>query len=533
MEQSGPGADGATSVHRSTARLTAVEAGSVTLAERTQVAPRPAVPPLPPDGPDRITEHPAGAPASGRVPRGWYVWFAGITLVAIVLRGWALGSSRLGFDESFTAMAGRMPLGSMLRYLRVRDSHPPLSYLLRAPLARAGASELVMRLPSVACSVAAVALFAWWMRRTGVVGVVATALLAVSTFQVTHGRDARMYAELELIGVAAAFVAASWIRNPRRSQATVIGGIALVGLLTHAQAFLLVAGLLAVPGLRNDRDAWRWRAALGAALAGWAALWGPSFVVQSRGGHSSWIPRTSLTSFVGNVGQLVTGDSGLHAVALVLVAVGGVVLWRSDRVLARVWTCCALIPVALATVAGLVVPVLLDRTLTVAAWGPYLALGALAGAVFRRSRTAGALGCVALAAMTVPSTIAYLRQPSAPSRILAEVQRVAKPGDAVAMLPTLRMHELVWTVGVRGGRPFHAARVPSVLRASGIEIGSAAATGRVWLLSWGHALPRPVSNAGGVAVWHRYGATLYRFTVSPGAVRVDPRPYSWAREAPH
>jgi hypothetical protein len=94
------------------------------------------------------------------------------------------------------------------------------------------------------------------------------------------------------------------------------------------------------------------------------------------------------------------------------------------------------------------------------------------------------------------------------------------------------MHEMVWTVGVRGGRPFHAARVPSILRASGIEIGNGRTTGQVWLLDWGHSRPGPVLDAGGVAVWHRYGATLYRFTVRPAAVRVDPGPYSWAREAP-
>ena len=73
-------------------------------------------------------------------------------------------------------------------YLEVRDSYPPLDYLLRAPLARVGSDEFWFRFPSVVCSIGAVALFAWWMRRHGIQGMIATALLAVSAFELVHGR---------------------------------------------------------------------------------------------------------------------------------------------------------------------------------------------------------------------------------------------------------------------------------------------------------------------------------------------------------
>src|SRR5207248_1648710 len=106
--------------------------------------------------------------------------------------------------------------------------------------------------PPAASSVAALALFAWWMRRYALAGIVATALLAVSDFELAQGRTARMYAELELIGVLAAVLADSWLRRPRRWHAPALGALVLVALLTHVQVFLLGGGLLVLAGLRRD-----------------------------------------------------------------------------------------------------------------------------------------------------------------------------------------------------------------------------------------------------------------------------------------
>ena len=151
-----------------------------------------------------------------------------LALIALVvigagLRLWALGRSRLNYDESFTAMAGRLPVDRLFAFLTAHDSHPPLDYLLHAPFARAGVSEFWFRLPSAACSIAALALLAWWLRPRGRVAIIATAILALSAFQIAHGRDARMYAELELLGVGIAMVADHWRRAPQRHHAPLIG----------------------------------------------------------------------------------------------------------------------------------------------------------------------------------------------------------------------------------------------------------------------------------------------------------------------
>jgi uncharacterized membrane protein len=429
-------------------------------------------------------------------------------IVAAALRLWDLGANWLNYDESFTAMTGRLPLSGLFQQLRLHDSHPPFAYLLNAPFARAGADELLIRLPSALCSIAAVALFAWWMRRRGLVGVLATGLLAVSAFQLMHGREARMYAVMELVGVAAAVLADSWLQRPQRWHAPAIGALVMVGLLTHVSTFLLGAGLLLLAGRRRDRDAWRWRGALAAGFVGWCVLWGPSFVEQTRGGHSSWIPRTTLAGMVHAFGRLITYEGGLHAFALIAVAIGAWMLVRADRRLGRVWICCVLVPAALAALTGTVAPVLLDRTLTVASWGPLLAIGFLAAALVRHSRLVGAVAIVALVAVMVPPAVHAVTQRSNPDVVLRQISRVARQGDVVAIHPAGKFPEIAWSIGVRRG-PYHAVNVPGLAGTKAIQLGPGTLrSGRTWVLDWSRR-PHPWRYTPRCAPdWSYGGATL-------------------------
>jgi hypothetical protein len=423
----------------------------------------------------------------------WWL-LAPAVLVGAALRLWGLGAGRLGFDEAFTAMAGRRPIGDLFAFLEVRDSHPPLDYLLRAPLARAGVDEFLFRLPSAVCSIGAVALFAWWMRRRGLAGFAATGLLAVSAFQLVHGREARMYADLELIGVAVAVLADAWLRRPRAWHAPAIGGLVLVGLLTHTSMFLLGAGLLLLPGRRTDRDAWRWRIALAAALVGWSVLWGRAFVTQAQGGHSDWIPRTTASGIIHTLGRLVVFDPALHLPVLAAVAAGAYFLIRADRRLGRVWLCCALLPVGLAAATGTVAPVLLDRPLTLFAWGPLLAIAYLVGAIARRERLIGAVAALALGVVMIPPAIHAVSGTSSPDQVLRQVEHVVQPGDVVAIHPAGRLHELAWSVGVRGKWAYSPATLTGLTDTNGIVLDPAAPrSGRIWLLDWTkHRLTAPL-----------------------------------------
>ena len=387
---------------------------------------------------------------TGRPPVDPRIWGALVFAVVAgaVFRFWGLGAHRFSYDDAFTTMAARMPVGQLFGYLRAHDSHPPLDYLLRMPLSHLTTSEWWLRLPSVGFSVAALALFAWWMRTRGWIGVLATALFAVSAFQILHGRQVRMYPELELVGVASAMVAESWLERPRRWHARAAGALTLVCLLLHVSGFLLGAGLLALAGRRTDREAWRWRAALAIALAAWTVLWGPSFLTQARGGHSNWIPRTTLNHFVNTLGRLVTTAPHLYGVICIAVVAGAVLLVRSDRRLGRVFVCCAGVPLALAAASGAVAPVLLDRTLTVAAWGPVLAIAYLVGGIARRSRLLATVAVVAVVIVTVPAAIHVVTARSTPDVALRHLDAVVQPGDVVAIRPRVKQPELAFSIGV-------------------------------------------------------------------------------------
>jgi mannosyltransferase len=416
--------------------------------------------------------------------RGTAVALVLLVGLAGVVRFWDLGAARLNYDESFTAMAGRLPVGSLFDFLRLHDSHPPLDYLLRAPLARAGVSEFWFRAPSAILSLGAVALFAWWMRERGRFGLIATTLMGVSAFEAVHGREARMYAELELLGVAIAVLAAAWLATPRYWHAPTLGVLVFVGLVTHVSMFLLGAGLLALPGRRTEREAWRWRAAIGLGVVAWVVVWGPSFTVQARGGHSSWIPPTTAARLAIAVGHVISFDPALAVAAAIATIAGGVMIWNRDAMLGRVWLACAALPIAIAAVAGRFEPIVLDRTFTLMAWAPCLALACLIDTLASARRVLGVVALVGILVVMVPSTLHKIEMPSGPDRPLRELARDVKPGDIVAVRPASKAPEIAWSLGVREHRTSRQVAVLGVPKAFGIELGNAPASGRVWLLDW-------------------------------------------------
>lgn len=453
------------------------------------------------------------------------VALVGVVGIAAVLRLWGLGAWHLNYDESFTAMAGRLPLDRLFTYLAHNDSHPPLDYLLHAPLARMGLSEFWLRLPGAACSVAAVALFARWLRTRGLVAVLATALLAVSTFQVDHGRIARGYAELELLGVGLAVLTSTWLARPARKHAVLLGVLVLAGLLTHVSMFLLAFGLLLVPGVRRDRESWWWRGAIVAAVAAWAILWGPIFLVQARGGHSSWIPPTSVATLRTAIANGVTLDPRFAWTVVALVAIGAAVLLRRDRGLGRVWLSLFLAPVALGALVGVVEPVVLDRTFTLMAWAPVLAIAFAADAVIRRWRVAGtALAVSALAALLVTTGTA-ITTPTGPNAPLAALDARIRPGDVVAVRPAFKAPEMQWSLGVREGVRTHPVHLASLPDTYAVRVGHHPVTGRVWVLDW-HAHRRnhllSLAAADCAAPWHWGSAAIRCLPQAEAALAAGP-----------
>jgi hypothetical protein len=422
------------------------------------------------------------AQARGAAPPAWAL--PALVAVGVGLRVWAVLSNGLTFDETFTAMAGRLRIGDLLSYLRHYDSHPPLDYLLRAPPARAGASDFVLRFPSLVFSSAALALFAWWMRRRGWMGVIATALMAVSTFQLVYGSEARMYALLQLLGVGAAMVAEQWLGVPRRWHAWAAGGLLLVALFDHVSGGLLAAGLLAVAGLRRDREAWRWRVAVVVAGLVWAAAWGPSMLQQLGGNWASWIPRTTLGGFTDTVSRQFTLAPYVGPFLLVGVIGGGYLLVRREPVLGRVWLALGALPFLLAALIGFFSSFLFDRTLSLASWAPLLAVAfLLERARVRYARAGVAIVTCVVVVLAAASTTFLLDKKWDYDLSVDRLEQVARPGDVIAVRPARYGILVDWRIGVRGSRPTHHVTVAGMPAADALAVGRAPRSGRVWLLT--------------------------------------------------
>jgi uncharacterized membrane protein len=389
----------------------------------------------------------------------------------------------LSFDESFTGVMGRRSVGSMLEFLRMHDSHPPLDYLVRLPLARLQVPDLVFRAPSLVFSIGALALFAWWMRSRGWVGVLATALMAVSTFQIVYGGEARMYALLQLLGVASAIVAESWLRRPASWHAWALGGLVLLALLDHVSGFLLGAGLLLLAGTRGDREAWRWRGAIVGAGAVWLVLWGPSFVDQVSGSDTNWIPRTTPGGFMEVVARHVVFTEAWAPLVFLAVVAGGVLLTRSDRRLGRVWWCAGAVPFVLAGFLGIFSPFLFDRTLSLSSWAPPLAVAVVVGAAAKRSRPIGTALAVIAVAAALATSLSYLREPWASDRDIARLEQVVRPGDVIASYPARFGALADWRIGVRGQYPAAAVQLSGMPDTDAFRVGHGDSD-RVWVLVW-------------------------------------------------
>lgn len=424
------------------------------------------------------------ATSSPTLRRGVALTLIGVVILGAVVRMWHLGAGSLNFDESFTAMVGRLSLSRVFGFLTAHDSHPPFDYLVQLPLARAGANAFVFRLPAALCSIAALALFAWWMRHRGLAGIAATAAMSICAFQVAHGREARMYAPMELIGVGTAVVAESWLRAPRVRHAVVVGALTFVGLMTHVSMLLVVVGLIALAGRRRDAAAWRWRAGVTSGTAAWALLWGSSFLVQARGGHSSWIPHTTLARFMSTIGSLVTNQSGFGVLVVAAIVAGSILCWHRDRTLAMVLVCCFVVPAVLAGVLGLRAPVLLDRTLTVASWGPLVALGYLVDALVRRARVVG-IAAVVVAAAGMLSALPQAVRVTAATVPLAQLEREARSGDVIAVQPFSKGVELYWTLAVRGDDgPARAMQLDGIRNSVALALTGRRPSGRIWLVQY-------------------------------------------------
>ena len=346
--------------------------------------------------------------ATGGLARGTLVALVVVVACGAGLRLWDLGASRLSIDESYTAMAARLPAGDLVRHIDATDPHGPLAYLLLRPVAAFTTDLGALRMVSAVASIGALVIMAIWQRRAGVAGLVTTAVFALSPFQLVYGRQVRMYGLLVLAGVTAAWAANRWLDATGRGWAVLAAVAGLVAALSHGTGVLLLVCLLAIPLLRRDRDAWEFRIVCGSALALFGVVWGAHVL---RWSHDSGGLPTATPSWLSIVmNETIAPIPDQRWLVLGAAVAGGAVLCRAGGPRARVWCWLFLAPVAVLYGASLSRGVLIPKSLMPFSWGLPLALGALVGWVWTRWRPVAVVAVAALLLAVVPYVGEALRQ---------------------------------------------------------------------------------------------------------------------------
>jgi hypothetical protein len=378
-------------------------------------------------------------------------------LVGSALRLWDLGSTAPSIDESYTALAARLPLGDLVRHIDATDPHPPLAYIVLRPVAALTTDVGMLRTVSAVASIGALVLVAVWQRRAGVAGLVATAVFAVSPFQIVYARQIRMYGLLALAGVAAAWCAQRWLEEGGRRFALGAAAAGLVAAFSHAAGLVLLGALVLIPLLRRDRSAWEWRAAVAVASALFAVVWGAHTLTWSH--ESGALPTASLSWASVVVNETVAPVPDDRWLVLPLVAAGAAVLIAGRGPRARVWVCLCAAPVVVLYLASLSRGVFVPKSLVPYAWGTPVALGAVCGAVIQRSRALGAVAVVLVGLTVLPFTADALHREEGSGAAMDRLFALTPADEGVAVQEgEWQADSLVrWFGPVAGGRAFDAA----------------------------------------------------------------------------
>lgn len=403
----------------------------------------------------------------------------GAVLVGSMLRLWDLGTTTLSIDETYSALAARMPWHEIVGHIDATDPHGPLAYLVLQPVASLTDHVGWLRSVSALASVAALVTMAVWQRREGIAGLVATVIFAVAPFQIFFARQIRMYGILALLGVVAAWAAQRWLEDRARRWVFVMAAAGLAASLTHATGPILIGGLLLIPGVRKDRAAWELRAALAASSAAFVVLWGGHAL---RWSGNSWFPPVTPDSASIVVNETIAPVPGNRWLVLALAAVGVAALLGARGSRARVWLCLFGAPLAVLYLASLDKGILLPKSLVLFGWALPVALGALCAWLMARSRLLAGAAIVVIALLVVPYVVDAMHQDEGSALVIEKVFGVVPVDESLgALASSWQVESLVgWYGQVEGRRP-----IESVERRGALKVfvpHDAIDTDRVWLV---------------------------------------------------
>jgi mannosyltransferase len=347
------------------------------------------------------------------------------SLAMALIGGLGLSRPALWTDELATWGMAEVSWDRMWGVLRYVDAVlAPYYLLVRGATEVAGASDLVLRLPSLAAMVVTAGLLGSLGRRLGGsrLGVLAGLLFAVLPAASRFAQEARPYAMTAMFATLATYLLVLiWDRPTFWRLAGYALAIGCLGSM-HVIALLLLVAHAWIVFAWHRRVVVHWAAA---ATLGVLPLLPLLRVGRAQSGQVAYIPRVSMDS----AGPYAAGVIGSVALLVILVLLGlfGLPLRRP----AGLFTAWVVLPVAGLIVVSQAFPLFLPRYLIFCLPG-WALLGAAALARVRPAIAAGVL--VVVAAVGLPAQLA-MRQSDGHDEATRDAAAVitegSRPGDAI------------------------------------------------------------------------------------------------------
>ncbi len=397
-----------------------------------------------------------GVKPEGMRPLVFWLAFAGVCLLGLLLRLPTLASKSLWLDEAFSAWFSARPLHELWTDVPRYELHPPMYYtLLKGWSDLFGTSESALRSLSVSASVLTIVVVAragTILRFAGggdAVALAAALLLAVNAGSIKYAQEARPYALESLFATIAVLSAMRLLQSLTRERvhfskdvlltALVLGVSTGAAMWMHDTAVVIAYGIGVgmVATLLVHAPAQRGRQALilgGAGLVA-IAIWSPMLpMLAMQSANLASIPFwvSTRASDVLDAWSLVTGGGKSLLICLGSMILAGLfALWRRRRPAALYLTIVLFLPLAsILLVSVLVKPIFIARIFE---WLTPAAMILAAGAMLGLPSRAWRIGAFAvILGLSAKATLASYRLQQEDWRgIVQVIASQAKPGDLV------------------------------------------------------------------------------------------------------
>lgn len=302
--------------------------------------------------------------------RSYYVALGGVLLLAFIMRAWELGRDSVWFDEAVSIGIAHFGWGDFFRSW-AGEVNSGLYYLFVRALLPFGESEVFLRLTSVVMGVAAIGVFAQFVRR--ILGssraILAAFFFGANASACFYSREIRGYAMLLLLISLGWFALERCLRDGRPRWFIFWGALWVAAMYVHMFSVLVLAGqllaLLFAPELRQRvRSFARSLLWIGIGYFPMAIM-----IYYSHRGQIDWIqPLSSKTSssffleLFGNSPWLLTVSAALFVGACILFAIA---IHRKEpgdeRFGIAVAVIGTIVPIALLALLSIVQPAFLAR----------------------------------------------------------------------------------------------------------------------------------------------------------------------------